>query len=559
MAGRMMPPAADNASTAGWRAPSRCGAVRVRGDARQLRIGVVHVEHLVAQNLLEDRPRLRIVIDDLAIDREPAGGRLLRHMQEGEPAIISLVRNGEILETVPTRKGIPPARGPRRLAMPSQQRGAALTKQHPVMQFVDRVLEIQPPQQRIGCDFGGAHDVAPAASFNLGKRQQLPHASIVIAPDPSMNRQHDPVKARRVTARHAATKHVAFRVGVLQPRRDYVRVPLILARNQAVPGTALAPALSMRESDTRLRKRFGHLLELLVQLAISVTGLFLIGCAVGANRQWLDHHILPSFLLPRDWFVAMQNVLRVGMGAAGALLIAHVGPRVGRVVRAAPGFSLSIVVAAMLAIVASEPLLRRMEFRPAGWLSVDDEPRRRADVRLGWSLVPSRAARVRIGGRMIDYVVDANGYRVSRPDAPVERTQPTILFTGESVMFGEGLTWNESITRPGWCPSERADRKPGGPWLRQRSGVSQATGRSSALSTTDCRRVVVHAGVVRKEPRSGAAASGAGPGVAPGSAALACGIAAPADGAVSEQLTDRAGRRADPRHLRWDTDTGAVV
>ena len=125
-----------------------------------------------------------------------------------------------------------------------------------------------------------------------------------------------------------------------------MRVPLILTRNQPVSGTGLAPALSMRESDTRLRKRFGHLLELLVQLAISVTGLFLIGCAVGANRQWLDHHILPSFLLPRDWFVGIQTALRVAMGAAGALLIAHVGPRAGRVVRAAPGFSLSIVVAA---------------------------------------------------------------------------------------------------------------------------------------------------------------------------------------------------------------------
>ena len=224
-----------------------------------------------------------------------------------------------------------------------------------------------------------------------------------------------------------------------------MRVPLILTRNSPEPDTATAPALSMRESDTRARKHFGQLLALLVQLIISATGLFLIGCAVGANRQWLDHHILPSFLLPRDWFVGIQNAVRVAMGAAGALLIAHVTPRAGRVVRAAPEFSLSVVMAAGLAMVASEPLLRRMEFRPAGWLSVDDEPRRRADASLGWSLVPSRAAHVRISGRTIDYLVDANGYRVSRPDAPVDRTQPTVLFTGESVMFGEGLAWNESV------------------------------------------------------------------------------------------------------------------
>jgi len=34
---------------------------------------------------------------------------------------------------------------------------------------------------------------------------------------------------------------------------------------------------------------------------------------------------------------------------------------------------------------------------------------------------------------------------VRRIDEPVDRERPTILFTGESVMFGEGLTWDESI------------------------------------------------------------------------------------------------------------------
>src|SRR5207245_6542094 len=37
------------------------------------------------------------------------------------------------------------------------------------------------------------------------------------------------------------------------------------------------------------------------------------------------------------------------------------------------------------------------------------------------------------------------GYRVSRVDEPVDLERPTILFTGESVMFGEGLTWEETI------------------------------------------------------------------------------------------------------------------
>ena len=37
------------------------------------------------------------------------------------------------------------------------------------------------------------------------------------------------------------------------------------------------------------------------------------------------------------------------------------------------------------------------------------------------------------------------GYRVGRIDEPVDTERPTIVFTGESIMFGKGLTWEESI------------------------------------------------------------------------------------------------------------------
>src|SRR4029077_20227273 len=37
------------------------------------------------------------------------------------------------------------------------------------------------------------------------------------------------------------------------------------------------------------------------------------------------------------------------------------------------------------------------------------------------------------------------GYRVRRPEQPVDRDRPSILFAGESVMFGDGLTYDESV------------------------------------------------------------------------------------------------------------------
>jgi len=90
-------------------------------------------------------------------------------------------------------------------------------------------------------------------------------------------------------------------------------------------------------------------------------------------------------------------------------------------------------------------VLNRVHLRPAEWLSADDEPRRQLDPRLGWAWVPERTGHKSIGGRIIDYSIDPAGYRVSRIDEPVDPERPTILFTGESVMFGEGLTYEESI------------------------------------------------------------------------------------------------------------------
>jgi hypothetical protein len=104
-----------------------------------------------------------------------------------------------------------------------------------------------------------------------------------------------------------------------------------------------------------------------------------------------------------------------------------------------------MVIAVVLAIGASELLMNRVHLHPAEWLSADDEPRRQLDPRLGWTWLPERTGHKSIGGRIIDYSIDPAGYRVSRIDQPVDPERPTILFTGESVMFGEGLTYEESI------------------------------------------------------------------------------------------------------------------
>ena len=133
------------------------------------------------------------------------------------------------------------------------------------------------------------------------------------------------------------------------------------------------------------------------------------------------------------------------MAILGTWLALVARRRAGRFAAQTPTGVFYIVMAVILALGASELVLSRVHLRPAEWLSAKDEPRRQPDPRLGWTWVAGRTGHKSIGGRLIDYAIDPAGYRVSHVDEPVDPERPTILFTGESVMFGEGLTYAESI------------------------------------------------------------------------------------------------------------------
>jgi hypothetical protein len=193
----------------------------------------------------------------------------------------------------------------------------------------------------------------------------------------------------------------------------------------------------------RPRKSFWT--QVMVETAVASVGIALLSCAVIANQRFLDRHFVPSFFLPRDWYVVLQTSGRLAMAIFGTWLAFGGRRRAGRFAARSPEAALGSVMAVVVALGASELVLNRMHLRPAEWLSANDEPRRQLDARLGWTWVPARTGHKNIGGRIIDYSIDPAGYRVSRIDEPVDPEQPTILFTGESVMFGEGLTYEESI------------------------------------------------------------------------------------------------------------------
>jgi len=184
--------------------------------------------------------------------------------------------------------------------------------------------------------------------------------------------------------------------------------------------------------------------RLIVETVVASIGVALLACAIVANQGWLDRHFLPSFFLPPLWYVRLELSARILLAALGAALVFIVRPRAGQFAARSAGL-LRVAIAAVLAFGASELVLRYVRLPAAEWLVADEEPRRRPDPRLGWTFEPSRTGRSTVGGRKIEYTIDAAGYRVRQADEPVDFDRPTILFTGESVMFGEGLTWDETV------------------------------------------------------------------------------------------------------------------
>jgi hypothetical protein len=180
-------------------------------------------------------------------------------------------------------------------------------------------------------------------------------------------------------------------------------------------------------------------------MVITSIGVALVACALAANQRWLDRHFLPSFFIPRHSYVVIETSVRVAIGTLGLALAFVARFAAARLTAQTPLRAVQIAIAAVLALGASELALRRVHLRPVGWLVPEEEPRRQADPRLGWTLVPARTGRSASGGRVVEYAFDAAGYRVRRVDEAVDPERPTILFVGESVMFGEGLTYDESV------------------------------------------------------------------------------------------------------------------
>lgn len=190
--------------------------------------------------------------------------------------------------------------------------------------------------------------------------------------------------------------------------------------------------------------------RLSAEAVVAVPGAALVVWALIADGAWMDRHILPDFYTSRATQALVLLVFRVLSGGLGLGLILWVRPRAGRLFARTPLVRLArdaapFVVAVVLSLVFCEVLLSHLPWLRAQDTPAPREPLRRRDAQLGWVLEPSRQGVGRLGGRSIVYDIDASGHRVRRLGDAVDPARPTILFTGESIMLGHGLTWEESI------------------------------------------------------------------------------------------------------------------
>jgi len=187
----------------------------------------------------------------------------------------------------------------------------------------------------------------------------------------------------------------------------------------------------------RGRRRNWGVQALVVLAAVGLTGL-----AVAFDDAWLERHILPEFFQPRDEQLRLLDGVRAGLLLLAVLLIWPVRPWLARhrFVDILP-----TLVAVVLAFGAGEVLLRVLPWYSIHQLPAQREPQRERDPRLGWRYRPDRVGRGELGGRSLEYAFDPAGHRVARRGEAVDYAQPSVLFLGESIVGGHGVTYDETI------------------------------------------------------------------------------------------------------------------
>ncbi len=185
-----------------------------------------------------------------------------------------------------------------------------------------------------------------------------------------------------------------------------------------------------------------------LELGVACTGIAMIALAGAADTAWFDRHFLPSFFTPRHQQLAIDAILRLVVASLGLAILLFGRSAVRRYARTRQareiiGTAIMSAGALFAAILTTELIMRTQTWHAAQFHN-QQEPRRVYDPGLGWVFLPGHRGQDLVAGRRIDYVMDSHGYRIAAPSGKLDFRLPTIILSGESVMAGAGLPWQEA-------------------------------------------------------------------------------------------------------------------
>lgn len=163
------------------------------------------------------------------------------------------------------------------------------------------------------------------------------------------------------------------------------------------------------------------------------------------DYAWFERHVLlPSYypwvpgFVPRD--------VRLAVAALGVALVAAAWPLGRALARASLGGSARVALAVLLALCASELILRRGSGPAAPWRADKVEFRAgRLDPRYGWVMLPSRATVIGTPEPRVLYAIDEWGDRAAAPGGAPDSDLPSLVVAGESIAAGHGIAYEDTF------------------------------------------------------------------------------------------------------------------
>jgi hypothetical protein len=189
-------------------------------------------------------------------------------------------------------------------------------------------------------------------------------------------------------------------------------------------------------------------LRITVEVLLGLAGLALVAWSLLADRDWFERHVYWRYCAIDPKELAHARVERWVAAIVGLVVILFVRPRVGRwaarrTVRALLVLVAQVGLATILALFTCDYVLRHKKKPP------ESPPRLELPDSYqvpwyGWLHNPSRTKMLTYGTRQTSVCVDADGNRVRSADDVLDRSKPTIVFSGESITLGLGLDYADT-------------------------------------------------------------------------------------------------------------------